>query len=127
MDYYFDITHGATAVLLLLIYLILAARMFRTKIKRFGSLDRALAQIARLALLLVYLSGLIMSYSLGRMVHPAHYVIGLLPILLLLGVRYAPRSFPAQREKAYARLFAALFIFILLACLSSQLTILPKL
>ena len=124
MDTYINTTHGITAVLLLLIYVILAAHMFRRKAEQFGSLDRAPAHIARL---LVYLSGLVMSYSLGRILKPAHYVLGLLPIVLLLGVRYAPRSFPAQREKAYARLFAALFVFILLTSLSSQLTVLAKL
>jgi len=115
MESFIETMHGVAAILLLLIYLLLAARMFRAKVERFSSLDRAPAQIARLVLLLVYLSGLIMSYSLGRIVHPAHYVIGLLPIVVLLGVHYAPQSFPAQREKAYARLFAALFMLTLLA------------
>jgi cytochrome bd-type quinol oxidase subunit 2 len=120
--------HGIGTIALLLLYLILALVLFRKKESGIGILSKALAQVARFALLLVYLSGLFLTVTLGRIVNNAHHVLSALPVIAFLLIPFLTGHFQKeQKNKVYAWLFAILFLLILFTAISSYLTILPKL
>ena len=127
MEKYIELSHFWGTLVLLSLYLLLAILLFRKKENGIGGLNRMIAHIARFALLLVYLSGMFLSVTLGRIVHVAHHVISALPILVLVGHRYLPERFKSENSnRTFAWIFAVLFLLVLVTAVTSRLNILPK-
>ena len=128
MENYIETGHSIGTAVLLVLYLVLSILLFNNKSGGLGAGNRALAQAARFTLLIVYISGLFLSITLGKIVHNAHHVLSVLPIVVLFSIRFLPDRFQSEnKNRYYAWLFAALFILTLIAGISSRLNILPKL
>ncbi|MBN1482905.1 hypothetical protein EH223_13305 [candidate division KSB1 bacterium] len=119
--------HLFLTVILALLYVYLAIRFFRNKNSKSASFDRFLAHIARYILLVVYVSGIVMSVSMGMMVSRIHHVISLVPALLMVGIRYVPLvTRRANTLKLYAWLFVFLFILMIVLGVTSRLSHVPQ-
>ena len=128
MQNYIASTHWIATLALMALYLILAIRFFQKKNNDITALDSGLTQIARFGFMLVYITGLFMSVTLGRLVHNAHHVISLLPVLVIFGIRFLP-TFTKKENSAttYAWMFIFMFILMLIVGITSKLSILPTL
>jgi len=127
MEQIMGIAHGILTAALLAGYLWLFYRFRRKTDETVIRLDRTLAQIVRFSLLLVYLSGLYMSVTLSRMVHPLHHILSALPVVVLLGIQFYPTlSKKEMTIKAYTWTFILMFFLILLTAISSTLSDMPQ-
>jgi hypothetical protein len=91
MTMWIKTAHPLFSLVLFFLYLALAVRLKRQNDLR--PLDTALAQAARLLLLLIYLTGLIMSMNLGIRVASWHHYASLLPVFVLLIFQVLPSLF----------------------------------
>lgn len=127
MENYLAPLHGIFSLALLALYAVLAVRFFRKKDDGVNLLDRMLAQMARFGLLLVYLTGLYLNVTLGRMVHSAHHLSSLLPIVVVFGIRFWPSIVNKENTpKTYAWMFAILFVLMLIIGVTTRLNVLPS-
>lgn len=128
MERYIELLHPIGTLALLIIYLVLAISLYRRKKQGIGGINRALAQLGRFGLVVVYFSGLFLSITLGRIVHTAHHILSALPILALYLIRFLPERFTTEKaNKTYAWFFAILCLLLLLVGITAHLSILPKL
>jgi hypothetical protein len=91
MTMWIKTAHPLFSLVLFFLYLALAVRLKRQNDLK--PLDTALAQAARLLLLLIYLTGLIMSMNLGIWVPSRHHYASLLPVFILLIFQVLPSFF----------------------------------
>ncbi len=105
--------HPVLSGILFLIYFALFLRL--RKQNDLKPLDTALAQGARLLLLLVYLTGLIMTMNLGIWVRSWHHYASLLPVGVLLIFQVLPNLFNrAMTVKNAIWMFAAMGVAVLI-------------
>ena len=90
MNQLLQVGHPLLAGAALLFTLILSLRLLRRSKERITPAETVLAQAARVAMLLLYLSGLVMSYNLKMPVAFAHHLASLLPVLVLLIFQFLP-------------------------------------
>lgn len=118
--------HPILAALLFFGYFLLAIRFLDKKKKKANALDKSLAQIVRFVLLLLYLTGLLMSMNLHIYVGNFHHYLSLLPVLILFAFQFMPSVFKKDVTiKDYAWMFVSMVIIILLVALSSRISYLP--
>lgn len=120
--------HGVSTLFLLLLYLALTIRLYKRRPGHIGGLNLVLAQFARFTLLVVYLSGLFLTITLNKLVHNVHHILSALPVVVFFIIPIlVGRAKEENKNRIYALMFALLFFLILIAGLSSHLSILPKL
>lgn len=127
METIITLSHTFLTVLLLAGYAFLGVRFLRKTEDKTSVGERTMAQFVRVALLLLYLSGLLMSTNLQLSVHRWHHIASLAPVVVLLGFQFLPylRKKP-NGAKAYGVLFVILFVLILIVSATSLLNIVPK-
>lgn len=123
MSNYIAPTHHYLTVILALLYLYLAIRFFRNKNRKATTLDRVIAHAARYILLIVYVSGIVMSLSLGMMVSRLHHIMSLIPAFLMVGIRYVPLL---TRKKNSSTIYAWLFVILFILMIALGLTSVPS-
>ncbi|MBN1560406.1 hypothetical protein JW998_09160 [candidate division KSB1 bacterium] len=108
------------------LYLFFAIRFFREQDDKISAVDRALIQVTRYALLMLYLTGLFMTVTFGMTVHKLHHMISILPAIGVVGIRYLPLLTKRPNTlRTYAWTFAILFVLVLVTALSSRWSALP--
>lgn len=89
--------------------------------------ENVVAYLVRFVLLWLYVSGLILTTSLGRGIHRAHHYLSLLPVAVLLLFQLWPAFRREKRSfRQYSLLFLALAISVIITALTSRLSILPR-
>ena len=111
--------HPILAVLLLLLYAILAIRMFRQQSEEISSLIVTLSQSARLCLLLTYMSGLLLTMNFGGKTTALHHYASLSPVVVIFFYQFLPQ---ARRKPLSTRGYAFMFLFMLLTILLISLS-----
>ncbi len=120
-------SHRIIPVLLMIGYAVLFIRFFRNPHGDPAPVDTAMAYAMRYLLILLYVSGLLMSYYLGLLVNRVHHVLSLVPLIGLIFIRYIPKLFRKDIYlKTYAWFFLILFIFILVISLTARLSYFPQ-
>jgi len=120
------LSHRILPILLVIGYAILFIRFFRNPHGDPAPVDTVIAYAMRYLLVLLYVSGLLMSYYLGLLVNRVHHVLSLIPLIGLIFIRYIPKLFrKGLYLKTYAWFFLALFIFIIVISLTARLSYFP--
>jgi len=118
--------HSYLTILLLVLYLYLTIRFFRSK-NNVSTLDRFLVQVARYVLLLVYIAGLVLYISLSKFVSQAHHLLSNIPAVLVVGVKYLPYITRKPNSlKIYAWVFTLLLISIIILAISAKISMMPE-
>ena len=113
--------HPVFAIVLLVGYGFLAVRLFLQKSENLGPIDRLLSQVVRISLLVVYLSGLVMSMNLGLWASKFHHYASLLPVVVMFIFQFVPQFLQKQTSlRGYAIFFLGMFLSILIISLSSD-------
>ncbi len=103
------VVHPLLTVLLIVTYGFLAYRLLTRK--KVSPTDSTLAQVARISLLLTYLSGLVLSMNYGRYVHPWHHYASILPVGVIFVFQFLPGAF---KKGVTIQNYALMFLFMLL-------------
>ena len=107
--------HPVLAAAALVFYLILGVRLLRSSKEQLTPGETVLAQAARISMLLIYLSGLVLSYNLHLHVASGHHIASLLPVAVLFGFQFLPGLFNRQISlKAAGWMFLCLFFAFLI-------------
>ena len=127
MEQTISLSHIFLTILLLAGYGFLGYRFVRKTENRTNAAERVIAKFVRVALLLLYLSGLLLSTNFRVSVHRWHHIASLLPIAVLLGFQVLP--YLRRKENtanAYGKLFIILGILVLIVSITSFLNIVPQ-
>lgn len=84
--------HLVLTIILLLLYFGIALRLLTKKKRTIGTTELTMAQFARLALLLTYLNGLILSMNLKIPVAREHHYVSLIPAGIMLVFQFLPKK-----------------------------------
>ena len=84
--------HVVLTVILLIIYFGIALRLLSKKKRVIGSTELTMAQFARMALLLTYLNGLILSMNMKLPVAANHHYVSLIPASVMLVFQFLPKK-----------------------------------
>ena len=113
MSDFVRLTHPILAVILIAGYAAMAWRLFTRKSGEFDVLDVTLAQVARIGLLLTYLTGLILSMNFNRFVHKSHHYTSLIPVAVMFVFQILPRMLnKSLGVKGYAWMLALMFVTV---------------
>ena len=82
--------HPILAIILLFGYGFLALQLFRRKEEKLVPLDRFITQFVRIALLLAYFSGLVMSMNMHLWVNKWHHYASLIPVAIMFLFQFGP-------------------------------------
>ena len=119
--------HAVLTVLLIFLYVSIIIRLFRSKAETPTAADRTMGHVARLSLLLLYITGLLMSVQFNIFVSPVHHYTSLLPILVILLFQFVPAMRGrGDSPRAQAYTFIAMLIVVSLIAASAHLSIAPK-
>ncbi len=119
--------HAVLAILLIFLYIAIIIRLFRGKAETATAGERAMGHVARLSLLLLYVTGLLMSVQFNIFVSPVHHYASLLPILVILLFQFIPAlRGQGDSPRAQAYTFIAMLIAVSLIAASAHLSIAPK-
>ncbi|MBN1540860.1 hypothetical protein JW992_01860 [candidate division KSB1 bacterium] len=103
--------HAVLAGAALVFYFFLGIRLVRRKEERITPGETVVAQAARISMLLLYLSGLILSFNLQRPVAFAHHLASLLPVAVLFAFQFLPALLKKQLSvRATGWMFLCQFI-----------------
>lgn len=120
MDNLIILLHRITTVILVFVYIALIYRFARPR-REAKFPDHVLAQLARIGLLLLYISGFWMTMHMGIVVHKLHHILSAFPILAIIVFQ----NIAAKRShdlKAYAWMFTTLLIVLVIIVLSAYLS-----
>ncbi len=94
--------HGLLTYFLMVLHLVLAVRFFRSSRDEATTLDRVLVQVVRYALLLVFISGLVLNITLSQLVSQVHQIISIIPAVIVVGAKCLPHIThkPCRRSDA---------------------------
>jgi hypothetical protein len=86
-------------------------------------LEKGIAHLVRLFLLLIYLTGLLMTIPLYRKVNPLHHYAALLPVAVLFIFQMVPMLKVRNVYKVYGWMFLLLIICIMIIIAASRLSL----
>jgi len=107
--------HIILALLLFAAYLFLAVRGFRARSRSYLPYEVTLAQLARIFLLALYFTGLVLSINMGRTVAGNHHLFSLLPAVVIFVFQMARKA----GRMAAALMFGAMALSILAIAFSA--------
>jgi len=114
------LAHPILTLILIFSYGFLAFRLFTRK--ELAPIDSTLAQVARISLLLTYLTGLVLSVNLRHNVHPWHHYASILPVGVIFVFQFLPGAFKKGITiKSYALMFLSMLITVLIISAMSNL------
>jgi len=128
MEKWIGASHAAATVVLVLGYIYLLLMFRRKEDSSPVTLgENIVAYLVRFVLLLLYVSGLILTTSIGRPVHRVHHYVSLLPVAVLLLFQLLPAFKREKRSfRQYSWLFLALAISVIITALTSRFGTLPR-
>ena len=113
------IAHKVLSYFLIAAYVFLAIRFYIRRRKKFEPMDATLSQTVRISLLLVYLSGLLLSMNYGNYVERLHHYSSLLPVAIMLISQIVFRFIRSEMNSlGYAIMTAIMAIVILYISIS---------
>ena len=111
-------SHTVIAIILLLSYGFLAFRLFRKT--TIDPLETTIAMIARIAFLLAYLTGLLISMNLKIFVPMKHHYASVLPVFIIFLFQFMPNLLQKERKtRSYAWMFLLMLIAIIVISVTS--------
>ena len=112
--------HPILAIILFLGYGFLSVQLFRRKQEKLETLDRFMTQFVRIALLLAYFTGLVMSMNMNLWVNSWHHYASLLPVAVMFLFQVVPQLIQKQiNVRGYAFMFLAMFLSIVFISITS--------
>ena len=109
------IAHDVLTIILLVLYFGIAIRLFTKKKRTIGSIELTMAQFARMALLLTYLNGLILSMNMKIHVSRDHHYVSLIPAGVMFIFQFMPKKYKHQLGMfGYAIMFLLMGISIII-------------
>jgi hypothetical protein len=117
-----QVAHLVLSILLIAVYGFLATWLFRQKGEEISPMVVTLSQLARLTLLLTYMSGLVLTMNFGRKAATWHHYASLTPIIVIFFFQFLPQAIQKPLSpKGYALMFFAMLLTIVLIALSNRI------
>jgi len=124
METFLKIGHPVLAALLLVLYFLLSYRFFKKGDGNPRLTEVTLAQAARIFLLLIYLTGLIMSMNLKIHVYRNHHYASILPVFVIFIFQFLPGLFGKQLDnKGNAMMFLSMLVAILIISITALIRV----
>ena len=124
METFLKIGHPVLAALLLVLYFLLSYRFFKKGDGNPQPPEVTLAQAARIFLLLIYLTGLIMNMNLKIHVHLNHHYASILPVFVIFIFQFLPGLFGKQLDnKGNAMMFLSMLVAILIISITALIRV----
>jgi hypothetical protein len=111
--------HHVLAIVLLVLYALLSYRLWTKSEEELTSLESTLIQTARLLLLVIYLTGAILSINMGVHVARIHHWVSLTPVLILFFFQFLPGLL---RKGPGTRFYAIMFLLMALTIIAISIT-----
>jgi len=112
--------HPILAVILIAGYLYLGLRFLRKKERYLTTLEVTLSQVVRISLLLIYLTGLLMSMNMGLRVAKIHHYASLIPVAVIFIFQFLPQLLKKDIGiKGAAWMFLSMFLTVIVIAFSS--------
>ena len=124
METLLRIGHPVLAALLLVLYFLLSYRFFKKGDGNPQPTEVTLAQAARIFLLLIYLTGLIMNMNLKIHVYRNHHYASILPVFVIFIFQFLPGLFGKQLDnKGNAMMFLSMLVAILIISITALIRV----
>ncbi len=111
--------HALLAVILLVLYVLLSFRLWKKSEEELTSLEMTLIQAARMLLLVMYLTGAVLSINMGVHVARIHHWVSLVPVVILFFFQFLPGLL---KNNPGTRFYAVMFLLMALAIVAISIT-----
>ena len=114
--------HPIIAVILMVLYFGISLRLFIKKKQQIEPIDLTLAQLARIALLFIYLNGLVLSMNMKIPVNREHHYASLIPAAVMFVFQFLPKKVKHKLGiKGYAIMFLLMGIAVIIIAKSGRM------